>query len=161
MLAFIPVIIMATLGIIFLFDLKNDQQTYDISRTLANDFMRVHNNRVDFVRENGISDGEVDYIAASPFEPFFDYYTEVHQTGLFEIVVTWPVNPGRGVSFTEDVAHSVTTLLERRENHNLYSGNFIPFPAPRTGGMIGVVDVSGLDAFPAPDMPVLMQINAR
>jgi quinol-cytochrome oxidoreductase complex cytochrome b subunit len=160
MLIMVPIMFIVTIAMTFLFMAQIYAGETDISHAIANDFAMVHEWRSGQVKLEGLRDGEFDILPGYPFEPFYEYYTEVHETDAFIAVVTWPIASLGTVVLPADDNRDLLANLEGRLNQGFYSGNFKSYGID-AGGRVTSFDLVGMDEQPIDGSPVLLKIFSK
>ncbi len=157
MLVLVPVMFITTLALTLFYVMSMSYAELNTSPAISNDFMMVHEWRIAEVVENDITDGAVSAYPGYPFEPFFNYYTEVHETDAFLMIVTWPDGSNGSIDLPDISSQSILSELENRFGGGMYGGNYRP-NSTTSGGRIASFDLVGMDRSPDAGSPVLLKV---
>jgi len=160
MMVLVPVMFFVTISMTFLFMSQSNQEDMNIYHTIANDFAMIHEWRSGQAKLLNITDGQMDVVPGYPFQPFYEYYTEVHETETYLAVVTWPVEANGAVQLPSDNNNDLLASLEARLNRGIFSGNFQSY-GPDEGGRLAAFDLVGMDRQPEDRSPVLATIFSK
>ena len=160
MIFLVPVMFIITLTMTIIGMAEQNRQDLQMSNTIAGDFAMVHEWRVNHVEMNAITDGEITITPGYPFVPFYDYYTEVHETNEFIAVVSWPEGSVGSIVLDERGERDLLASLEGRVNRGFFIGNFTSY-GPGAGGRVVSFDLIGLDVEPEDGDPVLLKIFTK
>lgn len=160
MLIIIPVMIIATIAMTLLFNAQMTHQELDVHKTIASDFVMVHNWRSDLVEDEGLVDGEVDDLPGYPFESFYAYRTEVFETADYVAVVSWPSAGVDDVSLGSVEETEILASIRSRLSRGSYAGNFRA-DDDGSGGRVAQFELDDLDDYPDDGTPILLKIFAK
>lgn len=160
MMVMVPVMVTVTLSLTFLVISQAGQEELSMTNVIANDFTMIHEWRVSEVERLKIRDGQVRMEPGYPFNPFYQYYTEVIENDQFLAVVTWPLESNGHVQLPGENDKDLLASLEARLNRGFYSGNFQSY-GPGGGGRLAAFDLIGLDLEPDNGDPVLLKIFSK
>lgn len=154
MLSFIPLMLLITLTLTFLYADQAYRLENNQNFAVASDFVRVHEWRIEEADRMNIIDGQVISTPGYPFVAFSRYYTEIHDAGAFRFVMTWPVNDD---GMSENLSAGLADSLRKASGRTSYTGTFQP-RENGNGGSIGPYRIIGTDRLPDPGTTVLLKV---
>lgn len=157
MLIIVPMMFFTTIAMTIMFISQISSEELDSRKALANDFSMIHEYRVEYIEAQDVTDGEVTVAPGYPFQPYYNYYTEVVDMEDYVATLTWPETPASGIYLPEN-KKDLLRIVEARLHRGFYAGNWID--ADEEGsGRVSHFDITGLDKQPQDGDPVLIKVT--
>jgi len=157
MLPLVPVMFIATIAMTIFYTMSLSYGELQVDPAIANDFKMVHEYRIAAAEQDGITDGQLTAEPGYPFQSFYSYYSEIHETDRYIAVVTWPDGANSSINLPDVTTQSILAQFDGRLAQGMYAGTFRPY-ATGTGGTLAGFDLSGLDQEPDSDTAVLLKV---
>jgi len=160
MLPLVPVMFITTILMTIFFVMSLSYGELAMDMTVSNDFMMVHEYRISEADRDSTTDGAITSYPGYPFEHFYTYYTEVHETDRFIAVLTWPDGENSSIDLSDTAPHEVLAQFDGRLGRGQYAGIFKPY-SPGPGGTLAGFEFVGLDREPETGAPVLLKVFVK
>jgi|Cruoilmetagenom7_1024161.scaffolds.fasta_scaffold00727_22 hypothetical protein len=157
MLPLVPVMFIATIAMTIFYVMALSHGELQIDPSISNDFLMVHEYRIGLADRDGITDGQITETPGYPFESFYSYYTEIHETDDLIAIMTWPDGASETIDLPDVTTQSILSQFDGRLEQGMYSGTFKPYD-PGPGGTLAGFQFSGLDQEPDPETAVLLKV---
>ncbi|MFG6573603.1 hypothetical protein ACGYLO_18565 [Sulfitobacter sp. 1A13353] len=157
MLPLVPVMFIATIAMTIFYTMSLSYDELQVDPSIANDFLMVHEYRIDVAGRDSVTDGPITDMPGYPFESFYSYYTEVHETDRFIAIATWPDGENASISLPDVTSHSILAQYDGQLQQGMYAGTFRPDDTG-SGGTLAGFELNGLDREPDSETAVLLKV---